>query len=405
MRSGLAPQTAGTLTEADQALKHRMLKQLEDERLLLLTLQPFTAKLLMHLNLQPVVDDRLPTAGTDGETLFFNAQFMARRSAEDQRFILAHEVWHCALGHFRRQLGRDHNRWNRATDYEINQLLKEMLGHCPEDALYACKFEGQSAESIYQQLEADPERNQGVPIDEHDIMGAHGQPTNTKLDPDFTPSKPQHADADRWRQRLISTAQQGRSGLGDLPGALQITVNKIRNPTIDWRTHLLRFLQKTTRGGYDWSRPSRRHIHRGLYLPSRQGEALNIAVGIDASGSCVDQVPQFLSELYGILKSFDRVTVRVLTFDTEIRRDEVLTEQQLCKLTHWQASAGGGTSFVPVIEALEIEPPRALVMFSDGCGAFPEKLPTFIVHWISWDRFNEIDDGAKPAEVRRENVN
>ena len=382
MSSAAALRPTGTLSEADQTLKHRMLKQLEDERLLLLTVQPFTAKLLMHLNLQPVVDERLPTAGTDGETLFFNAQFMAGRSAEDQRFILAHEVWHCALGHFRRQLGRDHDRWNRATDYEINQLLKEMLRHCPGDALYARKFEGESAETIYQKLESDRSHNQGAPIDTHDIMGAHAQPANTKSDPDFTPRTPQHADADRWRQRLVSTSQQSRSGFGDLPGALHIVVNKIRNPTIDWRTHLLRFLQKTTQGGHDWSRPNRRHIHRGLYLPSHQGEALNIAVGIDASGSCVDQVPQFLSELYGILKSFDRVTVRVLTFDTEIRRDETLTEQDLHQLQGWEVSAGGGTSFLPLFAALEKEPPRALLMFSDGCGSMPARAPAYPVSWI-----------------------
>ncbi|MYL28162.1 hypothetical protein GLW02_14830 [Halomonas sp. 22501_18_FS] len=388
MSSAAGLQPTGTLTEADQALKHRMLKQLEDERLLLLTVQPFTAKLLMHLNLQPVVDDRLPTAGTDGETLFFNAQFMAGRSAEDQRFILAHEVWHCALGHFRRQLGRDHDRWNRATDYEINQLLKEMLRHCPEDALYALKFEGQSAETIYQQLESDPGRNQGLPIDTHDIMGAHAQPANTKLDPDFIPRTPKHADADRWRQRLISTAQQSRSGFGDLPGALQIVVNKIRNPTIDWRTRLLRFLQRTTQGGHDWSRPNRRHIHRGLYLPSRQGEALNIAVAIDASGSCVNQVPQFLSELYGILKRFDRVMVRVLTFDTEIRRDDTLTEQDLHQLQDWEVSAGGGTSFVPVFGALEKEQPRALVMFSDGIGCGHERIIPFPLIWIGREERN-----------------
>lgn len=382
MSSGAIDITHGTLTEADQALKHRMLKQCEDERLVLLTVQPFTAKLLMNLNLQPVVDDRLPTAATDGETLFFNADFMARRTQADQRFILAHEVWHCALGHFRRQLGRDHERWNRATDYEINHLLKEMLGHCPKDALYDWQFAGQSAETIYNQLEADPERNQGQPLDEHDILGAHATATAGRIDPDFAPRTPKPSDADRWRQRLISTAQQSRSGFGDLPGSLTIKVNKIRNPTIDWRTHLLRFLQRTAQGGHDWSRPNRRHIHRGLYLPSRQGEALDIAVGIDASGSCVDQVPQFLSELHGILKSFDRVTVRVLTFDTEIRKDETLTEQDMHRLKNWQVEAGGGTNFMPVFATLAKEPPQALVMFSDGVGGWNQCHPTFQILWF-----------------------
>ncbi|TDT44564.1 putative metal-dependent peptidase [Halospina denitrificans] len=383
MSSEATPLPQGTLTEADQALKKRMLKQCEDERLVLLTLQPFTAKLLMNLNLQPVVDDRLPTAGTDGETLFFNAEFMQRRSEEDQRFILAHEVWHCALGHFRRQLGRDHNRWNRATDYEINQLLKEMLGHCPDNALFDAEFAGESAETIYTRLEADPRRNQGNTLDEHDLIKIHAHSAGPKLDPGFAPRAPHHSDADRWRQRLISTAQQSRSGYGDLPGALKIYVNKIRNPTVDWRTRLLRFVQRTAQGEYNWSRPNRRHIHRGIYLPSRQGEAINLAVGIDASGSCVAQVPQFLSELHAILKSFERVTLRVLTFDTDIRRDEVLTEQDLHRLKHWKVEAGGGTNFMPVFEALEKEPPGALVLFSDGYGPRLNHRPAFSVQWMN----------------------
>ena len=133
-------------SEEDQIVKRNMRRALEEDRALMMTGQPFTAMLAMQLNLIPVVDSRLPTAGTDGKAIFFNAQFMAERSPADRRFILAHEVWHCALGHFRRQLGRDANLWNQACDYEVNQLLSVELGYCPRDALWDRRFQELSAE-------------------------------------------------------------------------------------------------------------------------------------------------------------------------------------------------------------------------------------------------------------------
>ncbi len=109
---------------------------------------------MMQFNLVAVVDNRLPTAGTDGDAAFLNADFMASRNGDDRRFILAHEVWHCALGHHRRQLRREPERWNHACYYEVNAQLKGMLGHCPREALYKAGFVGQPAEQIYPRLAA-----------------------------------------------------------------------------------------------------------------------------------------------------------------------------------------------------------------------------------------------------------
>ena len=58
-------------SEEDQILKRNMRKALEEDRALMMTGQPFTAMLAMQLNLIPVVDSRLPTAGTDGKAIFF----------------------------------------------------------------------------------------------------------------------------------------------------------------------------------------------------------------------------------------------------------------------------------------------------------------------------------------------
>lgn len=376
-------------TEADQALKKEMLSTCEQDRALLMASQPFTAMLALQLNLIPVVDSRLPTAGTDGKSIFFNARFMVGRSEPDRRFILAHEVWHCALGHMRRQLGRDHQLWNQACDYEVNDLLRAELGHCPRDALQNRQFEGLSAEEIYQQLRAnhhEPRRGQRV-LDEHDLVAAMEQQEGDQvLDPDFNPHQPGssaevEAEQEAWRQRLVAVSQQRERMAGDLPGHIKRLVDRIRQPSVPWRQLLARFLQKQGGGDRQWLPPSRRHVHRGLYLPSRQKNTLELTVAVDTSGSCSDFLPGFLSELRGMLGAFNRVQLQILVFDTAIRQTLQLTENDLYHMTKLELLGGGGTDFRPVFRTTNDQPPQALVILTDGFAQAPEQAPPFPVLW------------------------
>ena len=298
-------------------LKKRMQQVCEADRAWLLTSQPFTAKLLMQLQLVAVIDDRLPTAGTDGESIFFNAAFMANRTEADRRFILAHEVWHCALGHHRRQLQRDVERWNHACDYEVNALLKEALGHCPRDALFKRRFKGQSAEQIYAQL-SQQARLRGQTLDVHDLQGVFHESPMSVNDPDFAPRPVSAENARAWQQRLAATAQQVERQQGDLPGYIGRLVTRLRQPVIPWQQVLAQFIHTTLSGNRQWLPPSRRHVHRGLYLPSQRSQSLSLAVVIDTSGSCQGDLPHFMSELGGILGSCDRVSLEVIEFDTRI---------------------------------------------------------------------------------------
>lgn len=379
-------------SEADQRLKRAIQRRCEADRAILLTAQPFTAKLMMQLRLLAVVDDRLPTAGTDGESLYVNAHFMAARSDADRRFILAHEVWHCALGHHRRQLGRELDRWNRACDHEVNALLRHELGHCPEDALYHRRYRGQSAEEIYAELgtNADhPER--GRVLDEHQLQDLLRRPGAVQ-DPDFQP-KTVEADAARaWQQRLVATAQQHQRQQGSLPGHIEALVKRLRRATVPWQTVLTRFLQRTQGGARRWSPPSRRHVHRGLYLPSHRGQSLELAVAIDTSGSCQKRLPTFFAELRALLGAFDRVTLEVLEFDTRVTQRRVLQDGQLHLLDRWTSRGGGGSDVRPVFSALAERAPQALVVLTDGMIAAPAKAPAFPVMWCL------SPDGRAPVE-------
>lgn len=66
----------------------------------------------------------ISTAGTDGETIYYNPEYLEKLSVEEQTFIFAHEVCHIAFNHILRSEGKDHELWNIATDGVINQFLK-----------------------------------------------------------------------------------------------------------------------------------------------------------------------------------------------------------------------------------------------------------------------------------------
>lgn len=386
----------------EQALKQSMLQACLDARALLMVQQPFTARLLLRLNLVPVVDDRLPTAATDGEAIFFNAQFMARRSDTDRRFILAHEVWHCALAHLRRRQSRDATLWNQACDHEVNLLLQAELGSCPDDALCDPAFRGLAAETIYARLQSREKRGKPLAspgrrvIDVHDADATRDAPASV-MDPDYTPGRQaaSPAMAERWQRHLISAAQQhAQQNLhGRLPEHLEQVIRPLRQATVAWQTVLAGYLQRFTGGGHrSWLPPARRSIHAGLYLPRRQGQRLSLAVAMDCSGSCLGDAPRFLSELRRLLGAFDAVRLRLLQFDTTLRSDTLLTEHDLHQLDALTTTGWGGTDLRVPFDHLAASPPDVLVVLTDGYGPAPQQAPGWPVLWVL------TDGGRRPVD-------
>ena len=66
----------------------------------------------------------IQTVGTDGETIYYNPEYLEGLSVEEQTFIFAHEVCHIAFNHILRSEGKNPKLWNIATDGVINQFLK-----------------------------------------------------------------------------------------------------------------------------------------------------------------------------------------------------------------------------------------------------------------------------------------
>ena len=102
----------------------------------------------------------ISTAGTDGETIYYNPEYLEGLSVEEQTFIFAHEVCHIAFNHILRSEGKNPELWNIATDGVINQFLKrDGLKMAPGgvDMAEAINYD---AEQLYEKLLQEKQQRQ-----------------------------------------------------------------------------------------------------------------------------------------------------------------------------------------------------------------------------------------------------
>lgn len=106
------------------------------------------------------------TMATDGFKILYDPEFVLGHTDEEIRWVICHEIMHCALFHFMRKQANP-QVWNAAADYAINLILdttdtkkypdnnkdyREAIGKMPKGGLLDRKYENMSAEQIYQYL-------------------------------------------------------------------------------------------------------------------------------------------------------------------------------------------------------------------------------------------------------------
>ena len=384
------------VSATDRKRKARTAAALERDRTRLLLRFPFAGHVAMRLELVPVVDDRLATAATDGSRIFFDCRFHESLTPAQRLFVLAHEVWHVALLHHERRGPRNPELFNRAADLEIHFVLEAegldepwVLPHDPS-------WRTLPAERIYTRLLAAFPPPPGVPPPlENDLVDGESPakpPREVRLDPDFAPLfDPAEAarTAAAVRAEVARKPFRPRRGQpgdppGGLPGGLSWLVERVRRPSVDWRTALRRFVTPAYGGRRRWLPPNRRHIADGLFLPSRRDDRLHAVLAIDTSGSTLELMPAFFAELAGLLRSFGRYELAVVQCDRAVRRvDRWSDTEPPPPRPGWRAEGGGGTDFRPVFEwvAKKGERPDALVYLTDGYGPAPARKPPYPVLW------------------------
>jgi predicted metal-dependent peptidase len=365
---------------------------------------PFLATLALFARFE--VSTQVPTAATDGRDIFVNPAFFHSLTPPEHDALLLHEVLHAALLHVPRRGGRDPKAWNVAADIVVNGMLAKEGYQLPAGGLRDTDLEHLGVEEVYELLLRDPDRK-GTSSDPGQGEGDGADPgtgkgqgegdqpaTGQGDDPadllaerpdDATPAEggaaERKAAEQHWKQALQQANMVAESSQhGNAPAGLARELRALREPRLDWRSILWRYLVHTPT---DFQGFDRRFVGQRLYLETVQGEMVRVAVAVDTSGSINEgALAVFLGELRGILRSYPHLSCDLYYADTELHGPYRLSPRH----TLPPPIGGGGTDFRPFFDHLarRRDPlaPSVAVYLTDGYGDFPATPPACPTLWV-----------------------
>ncbi len=337
---------------------------------------PFYGALAMRL--RDVMDESIATACTDGVTIRWSPAFVRALSAPELRFVLLHEVAHCAHQHIWRLPPTPAG--NVAGDYAINLLLVGIPGIAmPKDALLDKQYQGMAEEEILAALPRDHESCGGC-----GDFSAPAQPRSGESQADAL--KRASALRDDWERAVIQAAQAAKLSQGTQPAGIERILDRVAAQPLDWRNETAAFVRCATAQRNDWSRPARRHAWQSVIYPRRYRDALGLVVfARDTSGSVDDVTLGLYSTLIDQCVADTGCTALVIDCDAAIHAEYRVEPGESCPR---HAAGGGGTDFRPVFERVETliadgENIAGVVYLTDMKGKYPAHEPSFATLWVA----------------------
>jgi predicted metal-dependent peptidase len=363
----LAPQEEIKMMTPDEEAK--LIRSMAKARTSLVLEHAFIGNIA--LNLPVKLDYTIKTAATNGHEIRYNPWFMADKTDEERKFVIAHECFHPMLEHPTRIRGRNHRKFNQAGDYVINQLLSdENIGKMPQGGLLNKAIYdagGGTTDGIYNILPDNDEGND--PMDDCEDSGG-------------TPADQAQQQAE-WKVRVAQAAQAAKM-MGQLSANMARLVESVLAPKVDWRDVLRRFISKARNDERSFARFNRRFVSQGLYLPSVSGEAMGeILFAVDCSGSIdQDTINQFAAEVQSSKDECNPLAIHVVYFDSEVSHYDKFTRDEDVVIS---PHGGGGTAFSPIFKYItdnNIEPVACIVLTDLCCNDFGDE-PDYPVLWVS----------------------
>jgi predicted metal-dependent peptidase len=189
-------------------------------------------------------------------------------------------------------------------------------------------------------------------------------------------------------QDIASIAQQAKASGFGLPASIEAQLHDLLYPNADWRELLRDYMTAAAKSDYSWSRPNRRFIAGGLYLPSlhSENELGDVVIAVDTSISInLKKLEQFGGAINELLEDLNPHSVTVIYCDQVIHRVDVFGIDEYPIEFH--PVGRGCTSLCPPFEYVEEHglEPAVFLYFTDLGGQSPEKEPPYPVLWIDQD--------------------
>lgn len=335
------------------------------------------------------VDDKVPTACTDGYNTTYGRAFIDKLPEIEVRALVLHENLHKAFRHTT-VWERLYKEWpqlaNMACDYVINLLIQDSDPQgkdvkLPDCGLLDPKYRGWDAGTVFRDLKQQAETQKkvhvktvgdqkgkdvpvtdggmdGVGLDEHDWENAQSMTREEK---------------EQIAKDVDQALRQGAILAGKMGANVPREIGDILEAKIDWREAMREFVNSFCMDKDDstWRRPNRRWIGQDTYMPSLIGEAVGrIVVAIDMSGSIgSEEISQFLGEVKNICDVVKPEAIDLLYWDTKVCQHEVYTQDQLEMLVGSTKPRGGGgtdVTCVPIYMKQHKIKAECAVILTDG---------------------------------------
>lgn len=388
----------------------------------------------------------IPTAGTDGETIYYNPDYLESLSVEEQTFVFAHEVCHIAFNHILRSEGKNPKLWNIATDGVINQFLKRDGLKMAKGGVDIAEAINYDAEQLYEKLLQEKKQNQQQSssngessqeqVNQSQEQSGGGFGEEAKKD-DKSKQDVGHDTHSMWKQAVKKHKEQQeetelekkqeelesmgekdafkknledkKKQLEELKEAISKqasqagtstnrdirTVNDIgtAKPLIDWRY----VLREAIRYDADWSYKNAT-IEYGVLSANLEEQPMpETEIVLDTSGSINDVLlKNFLRECKNILR---HTKLKVGCFDTKFYGfHEIRTEEDI---ENMRFEGGGGTNFDVAVGSFSRRVENKII-FTDGGASMPD-MPLDAI-WIVFGSEKINPKGGKVIHIDNEQL-
>jgi len=336
---------------------------------------------------------KLTTFASDGKRFLYNPEFIEKCSIDELFFTLTNCVMHHILAHSMRKLDRKGYLWQLATDYAINSMLKKNKFKIPEGANFNNEFKNMYAEEIYEILKKQLEEQNGdSSYDDAKLLDSFIKKNDGNSNLFKSMKKMAQKEIEQW-DYAASLAKEVASKKSSTPLGMERFAKKIKANNIDWKFELYNAINKHMRNNYAFMPPNKKHIYRGVALPSLTSDTLSLIVAIDTSGSIKEDVlGAFIGEFKSIMQNFPAVSIELIIADAKVHNHYTFIGGDEIDFT---LKGGGGTDYRPTFEYVDANIPNSsmLLYFTDGEGIFPRIPPAYEVLWALSQKKEKIPFG------------
>lgn len=358
--------------------------------------QPYFGMLASRLKHEE--DEEIRFYASNGVKFKYNPKFISSCSIEELQFILTNCVMHHILAHQQRKLKRKGVLWQLATDFAINSMLKKNGMKIPKGANFNNEFRNMYAEEIYTHLQ-EQLNFEGTNAFEEEQIKELSNLESADEQKGFANLKNIDEDLDendeaQW-EYAASLAKEVAQRKSLAPSGFERFAKKLQAKNIDWRFELYNAINRHMRNNYAFMPPNKKHIYRGIALPSLTSDTLSLVVAIDTSGSIKeDLLGAFVAEFKSIMQNFPAVAIELIIADAKIQAHYSF---QGGDELDFALKGGGGTDYRPVFDFIDSNLPMSsmLLYFTDGEGVFPRIPPSYEVLWALSQNKNKIPFGRK----------